>query len=267
MSEKNSTRRKLIVGNWKMNKSLREGREDFLSFRDLTSEGFEEVDLGIAAPSLMLAELASRRKSLGLYAQNCHWAQHGAFTGETSGAHLKELALNGSLVAHSERRSMNGETHRSSGLRMTALLSQGLECVFCVGETLEEREKGLLKKVLSDQWWQALEAPAFPLKAETVLGSNASRPLLSIAYEPVWAIGTGKAATPKEAEEAHTFLRGLLEQTWGSSVAQRLRILYGGSVTTANAKSFFAAPNVDGALVGGASLKPKDFLELCRASF
>jgi triosephosphate isomerase (TIM) len=265
--KENLMRRKLIVGNWKMNKSLREGRDDFLMLRDLCEKSnvTKNIDVGIAAPDLMLAELASRMGHLSLYAQNCHWAKAGAFTGETPAGHLMELGLRGSLVAHSERRSMNGESNRTAGLRMQALVGLGLECVLCVGETLEEREKGLLETVLTEQWTKALEVSDHPLRAETVLGSDPLRPLLSIAYEPVWAIGTGKAATALEAQAAHAFVRSLIAKTWGQNVADKMRILYGGSVTLANAKSFFGAPDIDGALVGGASLKPSDFSELCLA--
>jgi triosephosphate isomerase (TIM) len=134
----------------------------------------------------------------------------------------------------------------------------------CLGETFEEREQGLLDKVLAAQWVEAYQGAGEP-RADHVVGSNSNKPLLSVAYEPVWAIGTGKAATAKEAEDAHVRIRQLLSKTYGDELAGRIRILYGGSVSAANASEFFKCPNVDGALVGGASLKPADFSKLCAA--
>jgi triosephosphate isomerase (TIM) len=255
-------RRKLVVGNWKMNKSLREGREAFLAFQEIALPLAGKVDVGLAAPALMLPELASRRKNARLYAQNVHWAKNGAFTGETPATHLAQLALSGSLVSHSERRQMNAETDVTAGKRVEALLHSGLEAIFCIGETLAEREAGQLRSVLTRQIEVAFAAGNL-LRGDVAVGSDPASPLMAIAYEPVWAIGTGKAATPVEAQEAHGFIRQELTRIWGESAASRLRILYGGSVTPANAPTFFACPDVDGALVGGASLDPQGFATLC----
>jgi triosephosphate isomerase len=257
-------RRKLVVGNWKMNKSLREGREAFLAFEEATRALVLSgaLDVGLAVPALMLPEIATRRRTARAYAQNVHWGTSGAFTGETPAAHLAELRASGSLVAHSERRQMNGETDATAGGRAAALLAAGLECVLCVGETLAEREAGKLRSVLTRQLQGAFAAAGLS-RGDKALGSDPNAPLLSIAYEPVWAIGTGKAATPLEAQEAHAFLRSELTRLWGPDTASRIRLLYGGSVTNANAAAFFACPDVDGALVGGASLDPAAFATLC----
>ena len=255
-------RRKLVVGNWKMNKSLREGREAFLAFEELSAPLAGKVDVGLAVPALMTPELASRRRAVRLYAQNVHWAASGAFTGETPVSHLAELAGSGSLVSHSERRQMNAETDATAGERTAALLRAGLEAIFCIGETLAQRESGNLRSVLTRQIEGAFTAGNL-MRGDLALGSDPASPLLSIAYEPVWAIGTGKAATAIEAQEAHGFIRQEVSRLWGQATASRLRILYGGSVTPANASSFFACPDVDGALVGGASLDPKGFAALC----
>ena len=267
---KQISRKKLVVGNWKMHKSLFQGREDFAAFEGMVKErakvdtGFPHV--GLAVPALMLPSISQTARFAKLYAQNVHWAASGAFTGETPVSHLAELGAQGSVVAHSERRQMNGETNSTAGLRMNALLGAGLECILCVGETLEQREAGELKKVLREQIFSALvplAANAPRLLSPLALGSDAGRPLLSIAYEPVWAIGTGKAATPVEAQEAHLYIRGLLNEILGQENANLLRLLYGGSVNLKNAREFFACPDVDGALVGGASLNPVDFFQLC----
>jgi len=264
-------RRKLLVGNWKMNKSLREGRESLLAFEEATrslrevGEKGTRVDVGLAVPTLLLPDIAPRRRSVRVYAQNAHWATNGAFTGETPVAHLAELSITGSLVAHSERRQMNGETDATAGKRTAALLKAGLECVLCVGETLSEREAGCVREVLTRQLATAFSTAGL-VTSEMAMGSDPAAPLLSIAYEPVWAIGTGKAATPVEAQEAHAHIRAELSRLWGDSAASRMRLLYGGSVTLANAASFFSCPDVDGALVGGASLDPAAFAALCAAA-
>lgn len=257
-------RQKLIIGNWKMHKTAHAARMDFLAFAERTKALAGRVDVGYAVPALYVAELAARRTQVGVYAQNAHWAAQGAFTGEIAAPMLSDVAARGSLVAHSERRQMNGETDATAGKRVGALLRTGLEAVLCVGETLAQRETGALKEVLTRQLSEALGASG-AAHATDVLGSDPMRPLLSIAYEPVWAIGTGKAATPVEAQEAHAFVRAELGRILGQSMAAKIRILYGGSVTTTNAAGFLQCPDVDGALVGGACLDPVGFSQLCEA--
>ena len=268
------TRRKLIVGNWKMHKTLGTARSDFLHLAELVRPvgnsahakiDFAKVDVGIAAPAPFLAELASRRSSVSVYAQNAHWATQGAFTGELSASMLTDLSVAGSLVAHSERRQMNAETNQTAGLRFGTLLRAGLEAVYCVGETRQEREAGKVFDVVRSQIVEAFAASGLRGAFEW-MGSDPHRPLLSLAYEPVWAIGTGLAATPQQAAEVHGFMRSVLAELVGTESAQRLRILYGGSVTAANASGFLGAADVDGALVGGASLDPMAFANLVQIS-
>ncbi len=186
----------------------------------------------------------------------------GAFTGEVSPAMLKDLRVAGSLVAHSERRQLFGETDETAGKRMGSLLRQGLRAVLCVGETLEEREKGLLKEVLSRQIKVALRECGLREACEFI-GCDPRAPLFSLAYEPVWAIGTGKSASPQEAQQAHQFIREELALYFKKEIVEQLRILYGGSVKPVNILDFLNCPDVDGALVGGASLKPVEFASLC----
>lgn len=250
-------RKKLILGNWKMFKLPATASTDFCSAAEATKKFESKLDMGIAAPFVSLPGISERagRSHLMLLAQNCHWEKEGAFTGEVSTEMLKALQVSGALVAHSERRQMFGETNVSAGKRVAALLAADLHAVLCVGETLAERESGKLEDTLRAQLLEAFAAGN--------LQGGASRPRLSIAYEPVWAIGTGKAATPTEAHEAHAFIRGVLREHFGETVAAATRILYGGSVKPGNISDFTRSVEVDGALVGGASLAPADFASLC----
>jgi triosephosphate isomerase (TIM) len=182
---------------------------------------------------------------INIAAQNAHWEKKGAFTGEISGPMLMEIGVQSVLIGHSERRQYFGETDETVRLRTDSLLSQEFQVILCVGETKEQREKGKTSAVLARQ-----VKNGFP---------EMHHPKLVIAYEPVWAIGTGLTATPEQAEEAHLTLRKLLQKRWGKEAAEKTVILYGGSVTAENAFSLLSCPNVDGALVGGASLKPQTF--------
>lgn len=257
-------RRKIVVGNWKMFKTPSEALRDFNEFVDVSGALWDRVDLGIAAPAVSLPGMAAvRSRGASVYAQNSHWEKEGAFTGEISVGMLRDLGVRGAVIGHSERRQYFGETNATAGKRVGALIRAGLECIFCIGETLAERERGDLKKVLRAQLVEGFEAAELK-NASDVIGSDAVRPLLSIAYEPVWAIGTGKAATPVEAQEAHAYVREVLVDIFGKDCASKLRILYGGSVNATNASSFMSCSDIDGALVGGASLKPAAFVELCQ---
>ena len=260
-------RRKFVVGNWKMNKSPSDALAHFNEFRDLTEKLVAEnsIDVGLAVPSLYLNTVAIGRKHVNLFAQNCHWDNEGAYTGEISANMLQQIGVNGSLVAHSERRQMNAETDATAGTRAGALLRLGMQAILCVGESMAERKAGLLKAVLTRQLEHGIAASGARITHE-FLGSDPTRPLLAIAYEPIWAIGTGVAASAAEAQEAHALIRSIIEHVAGKSVASKMRIIYGGSVNSANAKSFFSAPDVDGALVGGASLDSKAFASLCALS-
>ncbi len=226
----------LIAGNWKMFKGPDEAR-DFLD----DFEAPAGVDVVFCPPFLSLAAAVDSGRTI--YAQNVHWEPSGAYTGEVSPQMLRELGVEGSLVGHSERRQLFGETDESVARRARAALEAGLGVIACVGETLEQREAGDTELVLKIQ----VEAIAF---------AAGEHEQLVIAYEPVWAIGTGRTATPELAEEAHGFIRSLLDRP----------VLYGGSVKPENAADLLAQPSIDGALVGGASLEPDSFAAICQAA-
>ena len=226
----------LIAGNWKMFKGPREAQAFF--------DGFDApagVDVVFCPPFVSLAAAVESGRTI--YAQNVHWEPTGAYTGEVSPAMLLELGVQGALVGHSERRQLFGDTDEMVARRTRAALEAGLAVIACVGETLEQRESGDTELVLKIQ----VEAIAF------AAGEHES---LVIAYEPVWAIGTGRTATPDLAEEAHGFIKGLLDRP----------VLYGGSVKPENAAELLSQPSIDGALVGGASLEPDSFAAICRAA-
>jgi triosephosphate isomerase len=226
----------LIAGNWKMFKGPAAARAFFEEF-----EPPADVDVVFCPPFTSLeAALASGRT---IYAQNVHWEPQGPYTGEVSPEMLVELGVAGTLVGHSERRQLFGETDEMVARRARTALDAGLGVIACVGETLEQRESGDTELVLKIQ----VEAIAF------AAGEHEN---LVVAYEPVWAIGTGKVATPGQAEEAHAFIRELLDRP----------VLYGGSVKPENAAELLAQPSIDGALVGGASLDPDSFAAICRAA-
>jgi len=223
---------KLIAGNWKMFK----GPAETLAFFD----GFEApggVEIVLCPPFVSLESAIG--EEWPIYAQNIHWAADGAFTGEVSAQMLVELGVDGALVGHSERRQYFGETDETVRLRCEAALAAGLGVIACVGETGDERERGLTDEVLSRQ------VAVLPKHDRLV-----------IAYEPVWAIGTGKTATPEMAQAAHATIKALHDT----------RVLYGGSVKPENAAELLAQPAIDGALVGGASLEPESFAAICRAA-
>jgi triosephosphate isomerase len=226
----------LIAGNWKMFKGPAETLTFFERF-----EAPDDVDLVFCPPFVSLRDAAETGRTI--YAQNVHWEPHGPYTGEVSAEMLKELGVSGSLVGHSERRQLFGESDEMVARRARAALEAGLGVIACVGETLEQRQSGDTELVLKIQ----VEAIAF---------AAGEHEKLAIAYEPVWAIGTGVTATPDQAEEAHLFIKSLLDRP----------ILYGGSVKPENAAELLSQPSIDGALVGGASLEPDSFAAICRAA-
>ena len=250
------SRTPLVIANWKMNKTPSEAAvfcDDFLSRLPALPE---RVELAIA-PAFPALERVGRhllptRVKLG--AQDVHVEPKGAHTGEVSVAMLADVGVAMVLVGHSERRRDRKEVEADFTRKMKRLADAGLSPVYCVGETLEERDGGRTEGVLAAQM-TALDA-----------FGDALPPGFVLAYEPVWAIGTGRAATPEMAADAHAFLRGRLAERFGAAAAAATRILYGGSVTPANAKELFAKPDIDGGLVGGASLVPADFAALAVAA-
>jgi triosephosphate isomerase (TIM) len=230
----------LIAGNWKMFKGPDEAGEFCRALRDAD---LGSVDVVVCPPyvSLAAAVLALSGTEIGVAAQNVHWADDGAFTGEVSAPMLRELGVYGSIVGHSERRQFFGETDEGVVQRIAAALEHGLQVIACVGETESEREAGETEAVLARQ-------------VGAIADGLAETEDLVIAYEPVWAIGTGKTATPEIAQEAHAFVKTILD----------VPVLYGGSVKPENAGELAAQPDVDGALVGGASLDVESFSAICR---
>jgi len=226
---------KLIAGNWKMFKGPAEAREFCEAFAP--PEGVEAV---LCPPFGSLGAAVASGHTI--FAQNVHWADEGAFTGEVSAPILLELGVAGAIVGHSERREYFGETDETVARRTVAALGHGLRVIACVGESLEERESGQTELVLRVQ-------------VEAIRDAVGEHEALVIAYEPVWAIGSGLTATPDQAREAHAFIKGLLD----------VPVLYGGSVKPENAAELLAQPAVDGALVGGASLDVDSFAAICRA--
>jgi triosephosphate isomerase (TIM) len=230
----------LIAGNWKMHKTASETAEFCRELRDAL-DGVEGVDIAVCPPFTGLAPAvqALADTEIAVAAQNVHWEREGPYTGEVSAPMLVEQGVYGAIVGHSERRQHFGETDETVGRRAVAALDAGLWVIACIGELEEERERGDTEDVLRRQL-VALE----------------SHDDLVIAYEPVWAIGTGKTATPEQAQEAHAFIKAILD----------VPVLYGGSVNPGNAAELLAQPDVDGALVGGASLELDSFVAICQAA-
>ena len=246
-------RRILIAGNWKMNKTSREGAAlvgEILA--GLPSGNLPEIV--VCPPYLTIPSVVdtARGSVVEVGAENVHWAESGAFTGEVSAAMLLDAGVTHVLVGHSERRQYFGETDETVNKRTKAALAAGLVVIACVGETLAEREAGETAAVIDRQVRKALEGVA-------------SLDKVVIAYEPVWAIGTGKTATPDMAQEVHAQIRAILADLYGAATADGVRILYGGSMKPANAPELLAKPDIDGGLIGGASLKAPDFLALVKA--
>jgi triosephosphate isomerase len=249
-------RRPLIAGNWKMYKT---SAEAVALAREIWAERKApgDVDILLAPPftSLHAVEDVVRGSAILLSAQNMHWEKEGAFTGELSPAMVKDAGCTHVILGHSERRQLFGETDEGVGKKARAAHDAELVPILCVGETLTERDGGQTQVVVDRQTRRALQ----DLTPEEVADSV-------IAYEPVWAIGTGRTATSAQAQEVHAFLRGLVKATHGESAASAVRILYGGSVKPENAAELLACPDVDGALIGGASLKAASFLAIAAAA-
>jgi len=249
-------RRKFIAGNWKMNTSRAEGVA-LASALAAKVGNSSAVDVAVCPPSLYLEAIgqAIKGSAIGLGAQNCYHEGKGAFTGEISPPMLVDLGCKYVILGHSERRQIFKETNQDVNRKVLAALAAGLIPIMCVGETLAERQANQTSQVVRGQ----MEGSLAGLSPEQMLKTV-------IAYEPVWAIGTGVVATPEQAEEVHADLRKLLETRYTSEVASKIRIQYGGSVNAENASTLLHQPNIDGALVGGASLKADGFLAIISAA-
>jgi len=246
----------LVAGNWKMNKTVAEARE-LVSAMSVQLNEFKQVEKVLCPPSIALTTVFALLQGLGigLGAQNIHWEEKGAFTGELSAVMVKEFC-DYVIIGHSERRAYFGETDETVNRKLLAAEKAGLTPIVCVGETLDEYESGRTRDVVTRQTSTGLKgvSPSFA-------------PRMVVAYEPVWAIGTGKASTGEAANAVvRDFIRPALAELYGNETAQAVRVLYGGSVTAANAAEFFAQPDIDGALVGGASLKLDEFVAITKAA-
>ena len=251
-----SPRKKLIAGNWKMNKTSADGVT--LAREVATAVGKQaEVEVVVCPPFTAIEAVgkAIEGSNVKLGAQNMHFEASGAFTGEVSAPMLRAIFATHVILGHSERRTLFGETDEAVNRKVLAALKNQLRPIFCVGETLAEREAGATLKVVQTQVERGLDGVSKEQVASVI-----------VAYEPVWAIGTGKVATTEQAQEVHAFIRGLLTKLFSEPVAQKVRILYGGSMKPANASELLAQKDIDGGLIGGASLEARSFVELVTAA-
>ena len=246
-------RRTLVAANWKMNGNKAQNEALLEAFKS----GFNgSADTAVFPPALYISQLSESLKGsdIAYGVQNAHFEAKGAFTGELALSMVKEFGCQYVLIGHSERREIFGETDEQVAQKVEATLAAGLSPMLCIGETLEERESGVTEKVVQTQIEAVLNK----------VGIDAFETIV-IAYEPVWAIGTGKTATPEQAQDVHAFIRKLLSEQ-NADVAQKTRILYGGSVKAASAEALFGQPDIDGGLVGGASLIADEFVAICNAA-
>jgi triosephosphate isomerase (TIM) len=245
-------RRPIIVGNWKMHKTTAEAVTLAQAIRASVAD-LHDLDIGVAPPFTALGAVAEALRGSAVFvaAQNLHWEPQGAFTGEVSAAMLTDVGCRRVIIGHSERRQYFAETDATVNKKLRAALNAELDPILCVGETLEQRESNATFGVLEQQTRQGLTEI-----------SAAEMPRVVIAYEPIWAIGTGKTATPDQAQEVHAFLRSLLGTLYGKALADQVRIQYGGSVNAGNIQTLMTQPDVDGALVGGASLDASSFAQI-----
>ena len=245
-------KRKILIGNWKMNKTMKEAIEFANALKDKSIEVEKEnIILGIAPSYLCLPIIQKLGGSLITFAQNVHFEENGAFTGEVSIPMLEEIGVSASLIGHSERRTYFNETNETCNKKLKALEKHGMNALYCVGETLEEYEAGKTKDVIKKQVLQGLKG----LDEEYISE-------LTIAYEPVWSIGTGKNASKEIASEICKYIVDVIAEKYGEDIAKGVYVLYGGSVKPNNIKEYLDDEYIDGALVGGASLKAESFIEM-----
>lgn len=252
-------RQKIVAGNWKMNTTAEEGQKLTSEIVNMVNDEISKDVQVVLAPPLThlqaVGKLIGNNKKIGLAAQNVSEHESGAYTGEVSVSMLKSVGAQWVIIGHSERREYFKETNEQLAKKVDAALKGGLTPIFCCGEPLEIREKGTHEEHVKQQ----LEESLFHLNEEQIRSTV-------IAYEPVWAIGTGKTASSQQAQDMHQAIRRQLAEKWGESVASDIRILYGGSMKPDNAKELMDQPDVDGGLIGGASLKSRDFLEIIKSA-
>ena len=250
-------RKNIVAGNWKMNKTLVESQALITEIRGIVRDENTNKAEVIICPTFLALPSASKLldgSTVKLGAQNCHFEESGAYTGELSASMLKSVGVSHVIIGHSERRQYFHETNEMLAKKTTAAINQGLTVLFCVGETLQERESGSHFDVIKSQISEGL----FHLNAKDMA-------MVVVAYEPVWAIGTGLTASSDQAEEVHAFIRSLLTEKFGEAISEDVSILYGGSVKPDNAAELFSQKNIDGGLIGGAALKARDFFDIIKA--
>ena len=248
-------RKAVIAGNWKMNKTPAEAKELISAIAPLVKDAACDVVACTPFVDLWSAQEAAKGTNIQIGAENCHWEKSGAYTGEISAEMLHSMDVNIVIIGHSERRQYFGETDVTVQKRVRAALDAGLTVILCVGETLEQREQGITGELVA-------------LQTKIALGGVSAEELkrVIIAYEPVWAIGTGKTATAEQANEVCHIIREVIAEVYGKASADGITIQYGGSMNAANAAELLAQPDVDGGLIGGASLKPADFAAIVEAA-
>jgi len=248
-------RKYVIAGNWKMNNTPAQTTALINELKPLVAGAFCDVIVGVPFVDIHAALAAVAGSNIGVAAQNCHWAASGAFTGEISAAMLADIGVGHVIIGHSERRQYFGETDETVQKRVRAALDAGLTVILCVGETLIQREQGITGEVCA-------------LQTKIALGGVSAQEMarIIIAYEPVWAIGTGRTATAEQANEVCKLIRGVLAELYDADIAENTVIQYGGSMNAANAAELLAQPDVDGGLIGGASLKAADFAVIVNAA-
>ncbi len=246
----------IIAGNWKLNKTVSEAVELTAQLTDLVA-ATNSVEIVVAPPFTALYAVSNviKDRNIELAAQDVYWEDSGAYTGEVSVPMLKDAGCDYVIIGHSERRQFFNETNESVNQKVNAVLSHGLKPIICVGEQLEDREAGNTELVIQDH----VTGGIANLSSDVILSCI-------IAYEPVWAIGTGKTATPEQAQEVHNYIRNLLKETYSDEIASQVRIQYGGSVKPENATELLTQPDVDGALVGGASLQAESFAQIVKSA-
>jgi triosephosphate isomerase (TIM) len=251
-------RQKIVAGNWKMNLLANEARELLINLNDTKSIYNSGVEVIVATPSIYLSEFSRMiglDDNLQLASQNVSEFSNGAYTGEVSSEMLASLGINFTLIGHSERRQYFNESNEDLKLKVDKAYENDITPIFCIGENLKEREDGIYFNVVKKQ----LKESVFHLNPEEFES-------IIIAYEPVWAIGTGVTASADQAQEIHSFIRSLIAENYTQEIADKIRILYGGSCKPSNAKEIFEKEDVDGGLIGGAALKKEDFLEIIKAA-
>ena len=247
-------RKKVIAGNWKMNMLPNEAIAFIEQITPMVKDTENEVILCVPYIDLFYSLLSAQKTNIKIGAQNMHWEEKGAYTGEVSGQMLKSIGVEYVIIGHSERRQYFAETDETVNKKVKAALSNGLKPFICVGETLEQREQGKAEEIITKQTMLALEGLAKEQMENVVL-----------AYEPIWAIGTGKTATSEDANNSIKSIRNKVAELYGQEVAEKITILYGGSVKADNAKELFSTTDIDGGLVGGASLKVEEFSKIVLA--